>query len=563
MINLLRLRSTRSKGLSPSGWTLTLAILSTTAGSLFAQEKPTTPEQPAFTTGSSDVLIEKINKLVRQSWQDNLVEPSPVATDGEWLRRIYLDLVGHVPPHDVAEKFLADNDPAKRAKIIEQLLDDTAYVRNMTRIWTNLSVGRQTPARVSRAGMQQFYRRAFGLNKPWNQTVFDLLTAEGHFEQNGAVNFWLAQMQMNDDGVQATAATARLFLGIQVQCTQCHNHPFNDWQQDQFWQFNSFFRQLARRDVRKRDENTGRVVDDYSELVKRDFEGPIYFEKRSGLMQVALPEYEGKEVDPGYDTDRRLEFAKLVTSPESEPLVARAFVNRMWGHFFGYGFTKPVDDMGPHNPASHPELFNLLVDEFTKSRYDVKRLIRWIANSEAYNLTSRFGKNNEMDNPAAGETPLFSHMYVKSMEPEQLFDSLIIATNAHKSGRTSWEEAERQRNQWMRPFIMAFDTDEGGEATSFNGTIPQALMMMNGNVVKDAISVKPGSFLRETLEQRAPDNVKFRKLFLAAVCRYPTSDESARLSKLMQFKRTPDEKVEAYQDLFWALLNSNEFVFVR
>ncbi|MEX0718200.1 MAG: DUF1549 domain-containing protein [Planctomycetaceae bacterium] len=516
----------------------------------------------SFTTGSSDVIIQRINAQLRQGWSDNEIEPSPVAGDGEWMRRVYLDIAGHIPPTDEIEKFIADKDPAKRSKLIEKLLDDPAYVRNFTAVWTNLSIGRGTPARVSRDGMEKFYREAFARNRPWNDVVYDLVSAEGHYERNGAVNFMLAQMQMNDEAVQATAKTTRLFLGIQVQCTQCHDHPFNDWKQDQFWQFNSFFRQMAKIDHRRYDERTGRMVDDYSELVDRDFSGPVYFEKRNGLMQVAYPEYEGRKVDPGLDTDRRAEFAKLIVQGD-RPLLAQAMTNRMWGHFFGYGFTKPVDDIGPHNPASHPQLLEMLSEEFVNSRYDVKQLVRWIANSEAYNLTSRTGPGNEIDNPAAGEIPQFSHMYAKQMQAEQLFDSLVIATEAHKSGRTSWEDAERQRRQWMQQFVVAFDTDEADEATTFNGTIPQALMMMNGDLVKDAISLKPGGFLHRTLSEPTPDSAKVRKLYLSALSREPTRAEEGAANRLLRPLREPGEKLALYQDLFWALLNSNEFIFVH
>lgn len=532
-------------------------VLSVVVPSAEAAGRRKSSSSKEFTTGSSDVLIGEINEQIRLGWTDNEVEPSEVADDEEWIRRVYLDIVGHIPPLEDVEKFLDDRDPAKRTKLIDRLLDDPAYVRNWTTIWTNLSIGRLTPRRVSRTGMQQFYREAFARNRPWDEIVFDLVSAEGHFEENGAVNYLLAQMTMRDEAVQATAKTTRLFMGLQVQCTQCHNHPFNDWKQDQFWQFNSFFRQARREDHRKYDPKTGRMVDDYSEIVREDFSGPVYFEKRSGLMQVAYPQYFEARVDPGESIDRRRELAKLMTEGE-QPLIARAMVNRMWGHFFGYGFTKPIDDMGPHNPPTHPELLDRLTVEFVKSGYDVRQLIRWIANTEAYNLTSRTGRKNEIDNPSAGEPPLFSHMYVKSLEAEQLFDSLIIATGAHQSGRSSWEDAEQQRQQWLRQFVIAFGTDEGDEATTFNGTIPQALMMMNGELIQNAVAVEKGGWLREVLTGSGSDAQKVRTLFLATLSRQPSRREFAAANKLIRGNR---DKLAAWQDLYWALLNSNEFIF--
>ena len=512
-----------------------------------------------FTTGSNDVMIQFINDQIRAGWAENGIEPSPVADDAEWLRRVYLDVIGHIPPAEEMAAFLEDKAVDKRATVINKLLDDPAYVRHWTAIWTNLLIGRgdgdaQDGGPQRRAALQKYLREVFAKNRPWNEAVQELVSAEGDFRENGAVNFLLAHL--NDGAVPATAITARLFLGLQVQCTQCHNHPFNDWKQNQFWEYNSIFKQARGEIRRKYDEKTGRMVFDSIELVKDPFEGPVYFERRNGLMQVAFPKYETSEIDPSGDTNRREEFAKLIVAGERTQ-VADAAVNRMWGHFFGYGFTKPVDDMGPHNPASHPELLEKLSTEFVKSKYDLKQLIRWICNSEAYNLTSRMGPKNEIDNPAAGERPKFSHLYVKSLTAEQLYDSLIIATQAHKSGRANWEQAEQQRRQWMQQFVIAFGTDENDESTTFNGTIPQALMMMNGELTKNAIGDQKGSYLVTVLMDKGNEQAKLRELYLSTLGRPPSAKELNASKTLIKRAKTP---LEGYQDLFWALLNSNEFI---
>lgn len=539
-----------------------------TDGDSKTEAKPSSKKRREdFTTGSSDVLLAFINEQVRQGWTDNEVEPSELASDGEWIRRVYLDIVGHVPPVEDVDKFLADKDKAKRSKVIDKLLDDPAYVRHWTTVWTNLTIGQQTPMRVSRKGMQKFFREAFTKNRPWNEIVIDIVSAEGHFEENGAVNYLLAQMQMPDDGVQATAKTTRLFMGMQVQCTQCHNHPFNDWQQRQFWEFNTFFRQLRKEEHQKYDMKTGRNEFSYAELKRREgVEQFVLYEKRNGTQEAAESKYFGQPVDvmkkddTGYDINRRAELAKMMTEGE-KPMVAMAMVNRMWSQFFGYGFTKPVDDIGPHNPSSHPELMDRLTVEFVKSRYDVKQLIRWICNSEAYNLTSQATKvNEEKDNPSSGTTSLFSHVYLKSMSAEQLYDSLIVATNAHKSGRSSWEQTEQKRQQWMQQFVIAFGTDEGDESTTFNGSIPQALMMMNGELVKDAISAQKGSYLNTILSEAPQDKDRVRKLYLAALSRSPNNKETQAAQAML---KSNSDKLAAYQDMFWALLNSNEFIFIH
>ncbi|MEZ6040515.1 MAG: DUF1549 domain-containing protein, partial [Planctomycetaceae bacterium] len=338
-------------------------------------------------------IVEFINQQIRQGWEDNEIKPSSAASDEEWLRRVYLDVLGRIPTLTEVKDFLKDESPRKRAVLIDSLTDHEDFVRHWTTIWTNNCIGRGEPRRVSRKGMEKFFREAFAKNRPWNEVVIDLITAEGHYEENGATNYILAQMQNRDEGVQLTAMTTRLFLGLQVQCTQCHNHPFNKWQQDQFWEFNSFFRQVNKIDHRKTDPQTGRQVDDFSEVVWQNFSGPVYYEKRSGLMQVAFPKYLGKEVDPAGHVDRRAELAKLVCEPVDgeSTLISQAFVNRTWGQFFGYGFTRPVDDMGPHNPASHPEILDRLAREFVDHDYDVRWLVRTIISTDPYHLTSQWG----------------------------------------------------------------------------------------------------------------------------------------------------------------------------
>lgn len=543
-----------------------LGLVLTLAGfdsNLSADEAKKSEEATVAAAGAEVPLGEFIDQQIRQGWQDNEIEASAAASDEEWVRRIYLDLLGRIPTMEEARKFLADESPRKRSVLTEELLEHEDYVRNFTTVWSNNCIGRGAPQRVSRTGMEKFFREAFAKNRPWNEIVVDIVTASGHYEENGAVNYTLAQMQNADEGVQLTAMTARLFLGLQVQCTQCHNHPFNKWQQDQFWEYNSFFRQVGKIDHRKLDPNTGRMVDDYSEVVWQEFSGPVYYEKRSGVMQVAYPRFQGLEVDPGVGVDRRVEFGKLITQPVdgAPPQIAQAMVNRTWSHFFGYGFTRPVDDMGPHNPASHPDLLERLSREFVTTNYDVKELIRWIVSSEAYGLTSQYNDKNKIDDPGAGEVPLFSHMYLKSMQAEQMYDSLIVASNAHKSGRGGWGAQEEQRRIWMQQFVVAFENDENDESTTFNGTIPQALMMMNSELMDKACSVERGSFLFESMSSPGNEAQKIQELYLAALSRNPTKTEIGKVQKML--KSYGNQKLMGYQDLFWALLNSNEFVFIH
>ncbi len=508
---------------------------------------------------ADDDIVAFINQRIQMGWEDNDVQPSAVADDSEWMRRVYLDLTGRIPTSTEVRAFLKDKNPTKRTELVDRLLASREFVMRMTTVWANHLLGRRTPQRTSRPALEKFLREAFTRQRPWNDVVRELVTAEGHYEENGAVNYLLAQMEDRDMGVQATAATARLFLGLQVQCTQCHDHPFNDWKQAQFWEFNSFFRQARRIDHRKIDPNSGREVDDYSELARSRYEGPVYFEKRSGLMQVAFPNYNGTAVDPSNSVDRRMEFGEFLQA-DADGQLARAMVNRTWAQLFGYGFTRPVDDMGPHNPPSHPELLERLAAEFKARNYDLRQLVRWICLSDAYHLTSQIGKQNAIDDPSAGELPLFSHMYVKAMEAEQVYDSLLQAATTQDLAAGNYEDSLQQRQRWLQQFVVAFDTDEENpEATNFNGSIPQALMMMNGELVRNAVTCEPGTRLHQIVMSDQNDNMKIQELFLTALSRMPNRSELSAAQQLLKTGAAP----VAYADLLWALLNSNEFSFVH
>ncbi len=511
--------------------------------------------------------VEFINEQIAARWTLDGVDSSPPADDSEWIRRIYLDVTGRIPAAEAVDRFLKDKRADKRTLLVDRLLDDSAYVANWTTIWTNLLIGRADVSDdVNRPALQRFLRRSFARNRPWSEIVYDLVSAEGDNEENGATNFLLAHL--NNEAVPATAVTARLFLGMQVQCTQCHRHPFNNWKQSQFWELNSCFQQTEVVHRRVVDPKTGRVKRT-TQLVSKPLAGPMFYEDRQQVMRSALPKVFGVSINPNAETNRRQELARLVIEG-GDSQVARAMVNRMWQHFFGYAFTRPVDDMGPHRPVTHPALLDRLTGDFVASGYDVKQLIRWICNSQPYQLSSRFGESNSDDDPAAGATPLFSRMYVKSMTVEQLYDSLLAATRLDESRGNRWDETEqRRRQEWLLQFVFTYDTEENDETTIFDGTLPQALMMMNGELVQQALSAEGDTYLKRVVTSRDNETEKIRKLFLAALSRYPTPQELAAFRKLLREQTAArggnrrQAQAEALQDLFWAFLNSSEFILVH
>ena len=526
--------------------------------------------------------VKYINEQIAAGWADAGLQPSAAATDGEWCRRVHLDVIGRIPTTEELQRFLTNSSPAKRAELVGRLLGDEyvdEYARNWTDVWTAVLIGRDVGnERVSRPGMRQYLRRSFSKNIPYDRFMEELVTATGANANrkdidgfNGAANFLSGKLEEMgvENAVQATAKTAQIFLGLQVQCTQCHNHPFNKGKQNQFWEMNAFFRQTRalRRFDGSRDIQWVELIDeDWAGEGGNPQEAELYYELRNGLMKVAYPVFvDGTEISksgylPGtmedgapYGVHRRKELAKLI---KASPLFPKAIVNRVWGHFLGYGFTKPIDDLGEHNPPSHPELLDGLASRFREQSFDLKELVRWIVLSRPYALSSRTLAANAKDDPALGEKPKFSHFYLRQMQAEQLYESLLTATQADKAQRA--EEAAKKKDQWLSQFVIAFGTDEGDDATTFNGSIPQVLMMFNGDLIKQATSTGKGGFLDTVAAGGASAKAKIDALYLAALARKPSAKEVAAANAILNARR--GDVVGSLQDVWWAVLNSNEFI---
>ena len=540
----------------------TSVALATAHRSRAEDPKPIVP--PSRTTGAK---LDFVDAMIREGWEEANVKPSKRAGDEEFLRRAYLDVLGRIPNVREATAFLnapekpkakgKEQDPDKRLKLVEYLLNDPDYSKNFATQWKVTLLGRKMPERnVDANALTSWLRRQFLDNRPWNEVARDLITAKGSNKENGAVNYSLAHMA--DGKINLTSITTRVFLGQQIQCTQCHDHPSNDWKQADFWGINAFYKGLNRKEIRTANAAGVEVVD-HVELRDEPTDAYSTYDRRDARKGITFPTFlDGRKISQGKDVDRREALGKFITEPTNDAF-AKAYVNRIWGHFLGRGFVNPIDDFGSHNPATHPELLDKLARQFKDSGYDTKALIRWIMNSEAYSLSSTATKDNEKD-----ET-LFSHMNLKPMTPEQLFDSLIVATAAHKVG-SGGEDQSRRRDQWLGQFVIAFANDEGEESLNFQGTIPQALMMMNGELMERAVGCKPGSFLADLLEQgqrQSKGTIEayvVNHVYLAALSRRPTSRE---LTIARGFLSNNPDTIGVMEDMFWALLNSNEFVLNR
>ncbi len=515
-------------------------------------------------------MIGLIDTEITELWQADGLKPSSPAADGEWCRRVHLDLIGRIPTIDELNRFLNDKSDSKKQSLVERLIFSDEYTeefaRHWTTIWSNLLIGRtggtDNNSLISREGMHKYLRDSFARGKTHDRFVTELITAEGTTQPgspnfNGATNFLIDKVNQ-DSAAQATAATSQLFLGLQVQCTQCHNHPFNDWKQQKYWELNAFFRQV--RAFRGRTDADSPILadQDYSGESGRIDEADAFYELRNGLLKVAYPVFvDGTEIPKsGYVNvvNRRKELANLIVS---SPYFGKAIVNRIWAHFFGYGLVNPIDDLGPHNLPSHPELLDGLAESFVQSGYDLRHLMAAIALSQPYSLSSECNASNQLDDPQLGQPPRFSHFYLRQMTAEQLYESLLVLTGG-ADRELSYEEQEARRNRWLRQFTTTFGNDEGRESTTFNGTIPQILMMFNGEMTRNATQANAG-ILVSAAAMNGSDGVK--SLFLAGLSRPPTREEIRIAQTLLQARN--GNRLEALQDLWWVILNSNEFIFVH
>jgi len=544
-------------------------------------DRPATP-LPAIAAASDLEVVALIDQRIADGWKEAGVAPSPLATDGEWCRRVYLRLLGRIPTVDELKRFLDNHSPEKRAQLVDALLNSDVYrdelADNWATIWSNVLIGRtggtEPDSPVSRVGLRHYLRQSLLDGKPLDQMARELISATGSNRPgapdfNGAVNFLLGYME--DKATPATSRTAQIFLGTQVQCMQCHNHPFQEGKQEKFWELNAFFRQAQVEHLADRRGGT------YARLVNRDFAGEsaspnfeeaeIYFEGRNGVLRAAYPQFlDGTSIDrSGFlaDVDRRAMLADLVVGSER---FSQTLVNRLWAQMFGEGFTRPIDDIGEHNLPTHPVLLERLARELSAGGYDMKRALRQMALSKPFSLSSRIIKGrNDNDAPEKGGTPLFSHYYLRQMEPEQVYESLLVAMNYDGRRGSVDRRAEAQtggqdgaRAEWLGQFSINLDNDECTEATTFTGSIQQSLVMMGGSLTERATSTRQGEFLQRLAAAPIPIGQKLDYLYLAALSRQPTTKERKLATDL---RRSHDNNLmPTLEDVWWALLNSNEFI---
>tara|TARA_B100000519_G_scaffold87328_1_gene75783 strand:- start:1078 stop:3129 length:2052 start_codon:yes stop_codon:yes gene_type:complete len=514
----------------------------------------------------NSIIIASINAQIESAWQDLDLEPSKYCQDEEWCRRTYLRLIGRVPTVDELESFLSYDDSARYESLVDLLLNDDRYTEEFSRhwstVWTNALVGRRGGSEESltnRAGLLKFMRDSFARGISFDQVAFELISATGNDDPtsdqyNGAANYILCLI--GDDTTLITSRTSEVFLGQKLQCAQCHSHPGSKVAQNQFWEMDAFFAQTTTAQLN--DGSTSLANVDYVGKSKSLENAESYFEQPTGEIRVAYPAFLGQKanINSGElaEFDRREWLAKLV---RYSPLLAKSVVNRLWSHFFGFGFTQPIDDLGPHNPVSHPELFELLARQTMASEYDLRLTMKWIVLSDAFRRSSTFSPTNDFDSPEQGSSPLFSRYYTRQLQPEEVYQSLQVLAGIQRDPN-AFRTQELAQRAWLGRFVQNMDTDEGNESNLFDGDIRQSLAMMNGELMQKVTDLDNNTTLGKIIRSEMENQAKLEHLFLAALSRKPTQQESTVVLDLVSDPSV--DAVQVFQDIWWALLNSNEFI---
>lgn len=522
-------------------------------------------------TFTSDVdAVRFIDAQIRHGWSEAGLKPSPRATELEWCRRVYLDVIGRVPTVDELFRFQRAPAVSRRATLLNELLDSSTYAdeyaRYWTTVWSNILIGRPSTAApdslVNREGFRQYLHASFLANKPYDVLAYELISASGDTTPgelgfNGAVNYLVDRVQA--DAVPATVATSQHFLGTHIQCAQCHCHPFADHMQGRFWSINAFFRQAQVKTIRKANSAPHAVLSngDFLGEGKDPRQAVIFFDTRRTWVYPAFPEYfNGEKINPSgliAEVDRRSELARFVIQSDD---FEQAIVNRLWARFLTVPLGDQIDELG--HSFGTTKLAVRLSEEFSATGYDLKRLVRWIALSEPYALSSRVIATNVRDDLAWGNKPRYSRFYVRQMEPEQVYDSIQSASRPLAGRRAS--PRDNLRATMLVQFSRAFKDPESAVDTTYDGTVPQMLLLMNGEMTAAATSVKPDSFLFKLASSARSRQEVIEYLYLASLGRRPQSADWSAVEAV--FAKGSDQ-LTAYQDIWWALLNSNEFILVH
>ena len=495
-------------------------------------EKPVLPQNNYI----DQLVYDKLHKL--------RIYPSDLCSDEVFLRRVYLDVIGAVPEVETISEFIADKTPNKR----ERAVDDLLSRKEFTEMWVMkfaelLQIRTDDNNGVSYKSTLLYFnwiKDRIANNVPMDQIVRDLLTAKGGTFVSPATNYY----QIERDNLKITENVAQVFMGMRIQCAQCHDHPFDQWTQDDYYSFASFFSQVGRK----------RAADPRESVIYNRNSGEINHPVHKKPMPPKFLGGETPEIKKG--TDRREVLADWLASPEN-PFFARNLANIVWSHFFGQGIIEPVDDVRISNPPSNPELLDQLASRFTEYQYDFRKLVRDVCTSRIYQLSTRTNPSNEDD------LRNFARAQLRRMRAEVLLDVISQVTKTKNKfqglplGARALQIADgRFSNYFLTTFGRATRETVCSCEVVMEPNLSQALHLLNGDVTNKRIT--QGRIVQTMLKEGKDPEKVIDDLYLRCYSRKPRADEKANLLASLDGE---DSVESALNDVFWALLNSKEFIF--
>ncbi len=483
-----------------------------------------------------------IDELVGAKLDDLRLEPSGTASDAEFLRRVTIDIVGLLPTPEEVAQFSADSSPDKRARKVDELLEREEFAKIWGLKWAELLLVRTENNRVDYKPMflySQWLKHQIDEEVPLDEMVRNLLSASGGSFDTPQVNFY----QIEPDTKKIAENVAQAFLGIRLQCAQCHNHPFDRWTMDDYYSFHAFFTQISR----KRGS-------DYREWIVFN-RGVGESNHPVGGRQMA-PKFLGGEQPETNGRDRREVVAEWITSPDN-PWFAPSIANRVWAHFMGVGIVEPVDDFRVSNPPSNPALLDAIGSKLIDYKYDLRQLVRDICNSHAYQRSTVANASNETD------TKNFARAQPRRLGAETLLDCVCQVTAALEKlpglplGARAVEIADgRSSNYFLTTFGRARRETVCACEVRGEPTLSQALHLLNGGTVHSKIG--QGKLVPSMLEAGKTPTEVVDEIYLRCLARRPTTEEQSKIVAVLGDNEKPVAELE---DVFWAVLNSREFLF--
>ncbi|MEM8955328.1 MAG: DUF1549 domain-containing protein [Verrucomicrobiota bacterium] len=512
-----------------------------------------------FTVGSQVIVIPEdlkyekpnlpvanyIDELVHDKLDRLRIVPSDLCSDREFLRRVHIDLIGLLPTPDQYHSFINDTAPDKRAKLVDELLERKEFTEMWVMKWAELLQIRSSNnvnQGLSYKGALLYHNwleERIANNVPMDEIVIELLSSNGGTFTNPPSNFY----QINQDILKTGENVAQVFMGMRLQCAQCHNHPFDRWTMDDYYSWSAFFSQIGRKGSQ----------DPRERIIYNRGSGEV---KHIVTNQNAKPKFLGAEFPDVSGKDRRRVLAEWLASPDN-PYFAKNLANIVWSHFFGIGIIEPVDDVRVSNPASNPQLLDALAKKFTDYKYDFRRLVRDICISRTYQLSTKTNKSNEND------LANFSKANIRRMRAEVLLDTISQVTNTKNKftglplGARAVQIADgRTSSYFLKTFGRAERETVCSCEVSADPNLSQALHLINGETVHNRI--KEGAIIAEAIKAgQNPDQIT-TDLYIRTLSREPLINEK---QKILGFFENPEQEQAILEDVFWSLLNSKEFLF--